>query len=164
MQPAFVDVDIISFMVIFDLQCENHHQFEGWFKNSEDLESQKAKALLRCPVCETLAVEKKISGSKITKKSNNSSSSSTAVANANTDVQSYKQLQTALRKVHRHIDENFKDVGNQFADEALKIHRGEKDAENIRGIASKSELKELAEEGVSALPLPPKPVEKDKLN
>jgi hypothetical protein len=41
-----------------------------------------------------------------------------------------------LTKVHEFIDSNFEDVGNKFADEALRMHRGEKELNNIRGTAS----------------------------
>ena len=44
------------------------------------------------------------------------------------------------------------------------MHKGEKEVGNIRGTASSDELKELAEEGVNALPLPAKPIDKKKLN
>ena len=160
-------------MVIYDLLCINDHSFEGWFKNKEDLEDQKNKGLLRCPVCGTSQVQKKLTASKVTKKSNttkpvalDSSTNSEKDPAIETidDAAAYAQLQAMLHKAHRYIDKNYTNVGNKFADEALKIHRGEKEPENIRGMASKSELKELAEEGVSALPLPPKPVDKDKLN
>ncbi len=158
-------------MVIYDLQCENQHQFEGWFRNAQDLESQQASGLLICPVCESAQVRKKVTAAKVTRKSNSlaiaPSVSANEVVKGSTkggDAPTYQQLQRMLSKVHNYIDNNFTDVGNKFADEALKIHRGEKEADNIRGVASKTELKELAEEGVSAVPLPPKPVDKEKLN
>ncbi len=158
-------------MVIYDLQCSNQHQFEGWFKNADDLVSQQASGLLTCPFCNSSEVSKKLTAAKVGRKSNSVSSpapvepnSQAAQAMPSHDAKAYAQLQKMLSDVHQHIDSNFVDVGNKFADEALKIHNGEKDPENIRGTASKAELKELAEEGVSALPLPPKPINKDKLN
>ena len=69
-----------------------------------------------------------------------------------------------LTKVHEFIDSNFEDVGNKFADEALKMHKGEKQVTNIRGIASADEIKDLADQGVDTLPLPARPVDKKKLN
>ncbi len=157
-------------MVIYDLHCENSHEFEGWFKNADELKSQQSSGMLTCPVCNTSEISKKVTASKIGRKSNVPSASATAPqavasgAPAGSGERSYEQLQSMLGQVHKYIDGNFTDVGNKFADEALKIHRGEKDAANIRGTASKSELKELAQEGVSALPIPPKPVDKGKLN
>jgi len=159
-------------MVIYDLQCTNQHLFEGWFKNADDLEDQRASGMLTCPVCGSAEVHKKVTAPKVGRKSNTLSKPNTGVShqvaagsqNGGVKAPSYEQLQKMLGEVHRYVDTNFTDVGNKFAKEALKIHHGEKDATNIRGTASKSELKELADEGVTALPLPPKPVDKDKLN
>ena len=169
-------------MVIYDLQCENQHEFEGWFKNANELQDQQTSGLLICPVCDSAEIKKKVTAAKVGRKSNMSAAvepRSQALAtgpanhepdtaNASSSKQAaaptYEQLQKMLNQVHKFVDSNFTDVGNKFADKALKIHRGEQEPENIRGTASQSELKELAEEGVSALPLPPKPVDKDKLN
>lgn len=155
-------------MIIYDLQCENQHEFEGWFNDADDLRSQQQSGLLVCPVCESAKVQKKPTAAKLTRKSNalapdNAQSVATGSA-VGSDTPSYQQLQKMLGQVHNYVDDHFTDVGNKFAAEALKMHHGEKDAENIRGTVSKSEIKELAEEGVTALPLPPKPVDKDKLN
>jgi len=160
-------------MVIYDLICDSQHQFEGWFKSSEDFASQRDSAILSCPVCDSLDVTKKAAAPKLGKKSNSTvvtqnnslSSPKGTVANLNSSsAQAYDQLQNMLSKVHEFIDSNFEDVGNKFASEALSMHKGDKEVSNIRGTASADELKELAEEGVTALPIPEKPVEKKKLN
>jgi len=164
-------------MVIFDLVCNGGHYFEGWFKNAEDLDEQKSAGLLTCPFCDSSDVNKKLAVPKVGRKSNSSASTaleSVVAESNNADPQmalgrakspeAYAQLQKMLGKVHDYIDQNFEDVGNRFADEALSIHRGEKEAVNIKGTASKEDLQELAEEGVTALPLPPKPINKKKLN
>jgi hypothetical protein len=158
-------------MVIYDLICDSQHEFEGWFNNSDDLASQQEKAILRCPVCDSLDVTKKVTASKLAKKSNSTAASSTQqrhaepVTNLNAgSIEAYSQLQSMLTKVHEFIDSNFEDVGNKFADEALRMHLGEKELNNIRGTASAEQLKDLANKGVTALPLPTKPVDKKKLN
>ena len=78
--------------------------------------------------------------------------------------QQYEEFQNALRKVHDYIDKHYEDVGHQFADQALKMHSGDLEPRNIRGVVSKDDAKSLKEKGVSALPIPEKPVDKDKLN
>ena len=95
---------------------------------------------------------------------NSSAVSEDLINSDNMSKESYAKLQTMLNKVHDFVDQNFVDVGNSFAEEALSIHKGEKEAVNIRGTASKSELKELADEGVNTLGLPAKPVAKKDLN
>ena len=172
-------------MVIYDLVCQSGHEFEGWFRNADELASQQESKMLTCPFCNTDAVTKKVTGSKVFKKSNSSQalqSVATNVGGGSSDEflvdeavshelskdelskERFGKLQIMLTKVHDYVDNNFEDVGNRFAEEALSIHKGEKEATNIRGTASQSEIKELAEEGVKALPLPAKPVSKKDLN
>ena len=46
-------------MIVFDLKCSPQgHVFEAWFGSTEDYESQRARGLVACPLCETLSVEK----------------------------------------------------------------------------------------------------------
>jgi len=137
-------------MVIYDLICDAHHEFEGWFSNADDFKSQQSSQLLCCPICNSSNISKKLAAPKITRKSNTSdlkhaqkSNASNANAGLPNKAEAYKQVQT---------------------DKALSMHRGETEAENIKGTATATQLKELAEEGVSALPIPPKPVDKKKLN
>jgi hypothetical protein len=160
-------------MVIYDLICDAGHEFEGWFKNVDDLVSQQGAGILCCPYCDTKMVSKKITVPKLGKKSNSTkalaprqethSTTSTAVSGAGS-TQAYKKVQSMLGEVHKFIEKNFEDVGNRFTDEAISMHRGEKDAGNIRGTASAKQLKELEQQGVVAVPLPAKPIDKKKLN
>jgi hypothetical protein len=65
-----------------------------------------------------------------------------------------RQLQAAWLKVARHVMENTHDVGEQFAEQARKMHYGETEHRNIRGVATPEQTQELLEEGVAVLPLP----------
>lgn len=163
-------------MVIYDLICDLDHEFEGWFKNKEDYLSQQATGLLACPVCDSVQIEKRITAPNVGRKSNVIESKSLVPEQQNHDLligadngetrdsEKFAQLQTMLGQVHDYIDQNFKDVGNRFAEEAISIKKGEKDAENIKGTVSQAQIKQLAEEGVEAIPLPPKPIDKKKIN
>ncbi|MFT5572901.1 MAG: hypothetical protein ACI9FR_001825 [Cryomorphaceae bacterium] len=160
-------------MVIYDLICDAGHEFEGWFRNVDDLVSQQGAGILCCPYCDTKMVSKKLTAPKLGLKSNSTkalvpqqetqASTSTAVSGGGSP-QAYNKLQRMLGEVHKFIETNFEDVGNRFTDEAISMHRGEKDAGNIRGTASAKQLKELEQEGVMAVPLPEKPIDKKKLN
>lgn len=149
-------------MVIYDLICDASHTFEGWFKNAEDFESQQSQSMILCPFCDSELVSKKLAAPKLSRKTN--SIPQQQVATGDRTAEAFAQLQDMLGRVHAFIEKNFEDVGNRFAAEALSIHRGEREDDNIRGTASVEELKELAEEGVTAMTLPPKPVSKKKLN
>jgi len=162
-------------MVIYDLVCQSGHEFEGWFRNAEELVSQQESKILTCPFCNTESVTKKVTASKIARKSNSSQALQSVATNVGSSLSNetdgvdmsaerFGKLQTMLGKVHDYVDKNFEDVGNRFAEEALSIHNGEKESANIRGTATQSEIKELEKEGVAALPLPAKPVAKKDLN
>ena len=165
-------------MVIYDLICDARHEFEGWFKNVDDFSAQQASGMLCCPFCESAMVSKKVTAAKLTRKSNSTkpasapketnavsaSALSGTALNASDKSAAYKKVQKMLSEVHDFVETNVKVVGNRFTDEAISIHRGEKEATNIRGTATSEQLEALKEEGVTAVPLPAKPVDKKKLN
>lgn len=45
-------------MIVFDLQCEDGHRFEGWFGSSRDYEDQRVRGLVACPQCGATQVNK----------------------------------------------------------------------------------------------------------
>jgi len=158
-------------MIIFDLSCQAEHRFEGWFQDKDDMQAQLSEGLLRCPVCESEDIRKLPTMAKFNKSSNRASSSTeTAVTAApapgttNNQAMAYAASQEFARKLHDYVDTNFTDVGTRFAEEARKIHSGEREDAGIRGIASAEQVKELNEEGIETVPLPAKPIDKNRLN
>ncbi len=53
-----------------------------------------------------------------------------------------------FREIQEYIHKNFDDVGEKFAEVALRIHHGEEDGRNIRGTTTQSEEQNLRDEGV----------------
>lgn len=143
-------------MIIYDLRCEHEHPFEGWFKNGEEFDEQQAAGLLTCPVCGSSAVRKVPSASHISTRGLSRESGEVAGLAA--------QSRELLSRLHDFVERNYEDVGGAFAEEAKRIHYGETTERPIRGRASTEQVRELHEEGVTAIPLPPKPDDKDKLN
>jgi hypothetical protein len=62
-------------------------------------------------------------------------------------------MQAAWTAVARHLMANTDDVGDQFAEEARKIHYGEAEERGIRGKATRAETASLIEEGIAVVPL-----------
>lgn len=146
-------------MIIYDLQCEALHRFEGWFKNQDDYEQQLGSGLLSCPVCGSDQVRKVPSATFI------STPSGGEVKGAMQELAAlHQQSAELIRGLHEYVEKHYDDVGTAFAEEARRMHYGEAEQRNIRGVASAAEVKELKDAGVAALPLPPKPVDKQKLN
>ncbi len=134
-------------MMVLDLQCANEHFFEGWFANSEAFYHQKEAGEIRCPVCEDNQINQVLSPVAIKR----SSRFSSAEEEFNPAIQK-------IRDVYKYIEENFEEVGTEFAKEALKMHYGVTDQRNIRGTSTTDEEKTLKEEGVEfhKIPFPKK--------
>ena len=65
-----------------------------------------------------------------------------------------EMVQEAWMKMVKHVIANTEDVGQNFAEEARKMHYGESEERNIRGQASVEETQDLLEEGIEVMPLP----------
>ncbi len=142
-------------MIVYDLRCARDHKFEGWFKTAEDFQAQNTGGLLCCPACGTSEVVKLPTASRINRHPSSQGTSGD---------QRHAAEQALLAKIHGHVDTNYIDVGNQFPEQARRIHYGEVEPAAIRGTATMAEAKELYDEGVNVITLPPAPVDKEKLN
>ena len=145
-------------MIAYDLQCENGHTFEGWFEDSAAYESQKKKKLIACPVCNNTEITKLLSTFAI-----KSASSATMKPLPPAAAQAPDGVDMAVlhEQMSEFVENNFDNVGCEFAKEALKIHYGVSEPRNIRGVSTKEEEKTLKEEGVEffkfPMPVPPEP-------
>ena len=169
-------------MKVLNLQCADMHTFEGWFGSEEDYQSQRERDLVACPLCANTDVRKLPSAPRLnlgaaeprsakTPTQEEAAATSGAVSpaanvstapNAETVASSLVQVhpeaaemvQEAWMKMVKHVIANTEDVGQNFAEEARKMHYGESEERNIRGQASIEETKDLLEEGIEVLPLP----------
>ena len=132
-------------MIAYDLQCSNHHQFEGWFEDRKAYLSQKKKGLIACPICDDTAVSQLPSTFAI------KASPSAVPARVH---QTDDQLAQIGNKIVEYVTNNFDDVGSDFAKEALKIHYGAVEPRNIRGVSTQDEEKMLQDEGVDYVKFP----------
>ena len=63
------------------------------------------------------------------------------------------EIQAAYLRMARKILASTEDVGEQFAQEARKIHYGQANDRGIRGQATRDETLELLDEGIDVMPL-----------
>jgi hypothetical protein len=146
-------------MKVLDLQCAQGHGFEGWFGSEEDFQSQQSRALVQCPLCGDASISKKLSVPRLNLSRASAPESSDR---AERSEQSDKALAVAgpqdadmakrWMEIGRHLMANTTDVGQNFAEEARKIHYGEAPERGIRGQTSAREARELMEEGIGVLP------------
>ncbi|HOM70093.1 MAG: DUF1178 family protein [Smithellaceae bacterium] len=132
-------------MIIYDLKCEKGHTFEGWFKDRRSWVLQSSEKLISCPVCNSCNVE--IVPSSITIMGKDSRVADNL---REKEISPFK----ALQLLHQYIDKNFEDVGDKFAEVALKIHFGEEEKRNIKGTTTPQEENNLREEGVQFIKIP----------
>lgn len=130
-------------MIAYDLQCNQGHVFEGWFEDEQAYKGQKRKGLLTCPVCNDTGVIRVPS----------------TFAIKSTDSSARINLDQVGKKMVDFVENNFDNVGCDFAKEALKIHYGASEPRSIRGTSTLEEEKTLKKEGIDfiKIPLPQQP-------
>jgi hypothetical protein len=144
-------------MKVLDLQCAFAHTFEGWFASEQDFAAQCAQLQIQCPLCGDPHITKKLSAPRL------NLVASRVHAIESTELSHQKEvalpappdqaLVNAWMAVARQVVANTTDVGDQFAEEARKMHYGEVPERGIRGKANAQETRELVEEGIQVLPL-----------
>ena len=141
----------------FQLECENEHAFEGWFRSNDDYEKQLKSNLLVCPICGSHKVHKSLMAPSVT---TGRSKDRVALAAGQAAQQ---QMMAKMMEFAREVKSKADNVGEKFPEEARKIHYGESEARAIYGSASPEDVTELVDEGVEIMPLPDVP-EEDELN
>jgi hypothetical protein len=132
-------------VIIYDLKCRNGHKFEGWFKDRSTFEGQAAEKIIACPVCGNTEAALIPSSVAIMGRDNRPAAAKPEAG---------PSPQKILREFQEYIRKNFDDVGDKFAEVALRIHHGEEDSRGIRGTTTGSEEEALKEEGVPFIKIP----------
>ncbi|MBW6484692.1 MAG: DUF1178 family protein [Syntrophobacterales bacterium] len=126
-------------MIIYELECKNNHRFEGWFKARQAFEEQKKDRQIICPVCGDADILLAPSPVAI---------GGRQPASHSREIKEGRESLKIIRYIREYLNKNFDDVGERFADVALKMHRGEEEARNIKGMTTEGEEETLKEEGV----------------
>ena len=170
-------------MKVYNLACHLDHHFEGWFASEADALSQQETGLLTCPVCDSKEIVRLPSAPRISKRTsrelvpaNQSATESDNLAGVNSSGAGQSMVLTGSEQAHlqaqvqatvmqgmRELINKTEDVGNDFAEEARKIHYQEAPERSIRGHATVDETAELREEGIEVVSLPVFPALKDTL-
>lgn len=135
-------------MIIYELVCDQGHNFEGWFQDHSSFQEQMETGLIQCPVCGSCEVSQKLStGGTIRKR-----------RQAAQQAETPKDPETILRALQTVVEKHFQNVGSDFAKVALRMHYGVEEPRNIRGTTTEAEEQMLRQEGVEffklALPAP----------
>jgi hypothetical protein len=141
----------LFFMILFQLKCHRGHEFDAWFLNSATYDSQLGTEDITCPHCGTTDVVKAPMAPNISRRREVSGSSEETEYRANEVA---KKILKAVEGLRGEVEEKCDYVGDEFAEEARRIHYGETDERDIYGEATDQEASDLDEEGVDFFRLP----------
>jgi len=134
-------------MIKYNLKCNNEHEFESWFSDSNEFDNLKKKKLLECIFCSSKKVNKSIMAPMISGiKINNNE-----VQELNENLLNEKDKLLKLRKF---VENNFEYVEKNFSDKVREIYYDKKNKKAIYGNATAQEKEELEEEGIDLLSVP----------
>jgi hypothetical protein len=159
-------------MIHYQLRCDQAHEFDGWFKDSAAFEMQARRSLLECPECGSAEVSRALMAPSVPRKANARAEivaapepqppaqppaqqpAATPPQMAVDPARMPAQLRAMLQKLRAEVEKNCDYVGEGFADEARRIHRGESDRRGIYGEASPEQAEQLREDGIEIARLP----------
>ena len=105
-------------MIKYRLICNESHEFEGWFRGSDEYDEQAANGHLSCPVCASTAVAKAVMAPNV--------ATSKGVATSPRQApgpERQREIFAALRKLRSEVEARSTYVGERFAEEARILLR-----------------------------------------
>ena len=135
-------------MIKYNLKCENKHEFESWFSDSNEYEKLKKKMLLECIYCSSSKISKSIMSPMVS-----ISKSSNKKIKSNLDNK-FVDEKKRLVKIRRFIEKNFDYVGENFSEKVREIYYNNKTKKAIYGTTTEKERRELLDEGIDLITVP----------
>ena len=134
-------------MIKYNLKCNNNHEFESWFSDSNEFNKLNKKKLLECIYCSSNQIQKSIMSPMV---------SGIKFNEDNTNLLNQKLLneKNQLIKLREHIEKNFEFVGDKFSEKVRDVYYDKETKKSIYGTTTPEEKKELEEEGIDLLSIP----------
>jgi hypothetical protein len=150
-------------MIHYQLRCNQGHGFDGWFKDSTSFDAQAARGLLTCPVCADTRIERALMAPSLSTgrepppaqpdvPPSETSSAPPAVAVEGGALPDH--VRAVLQRLRAEVEKHCDYVGQDFAEEARRMRRGESERRGIYGETSAEEAQSLAEEGIEIARIP----------
>tara|TARA_B100001093_G_C26819043_1_gene1011075 strand:- start:672 stop:1094 length:423 start_codon:yes stop_codon:yes gene_type:complete len=134
-------------MIKYNLKCNNDHEFESWFSDSEEFDKLDKKKLLECIYCSSRKINKSIMAPMVT-----------SLINKEEEIKiidkDFKKERSNLLKFRKFIENNFDYVGEDFSKKVREVYYDKKNKKGIYGSATLKEKEELAEEGIDLFSIP----------
>ena len=134
-------------MIKYNLKCDNNHEFESWFSDSNEFNKLNKKKLLECIYCSSRKIQKSIMSPMV---------SGTKLSEDKINLLDQKLLseKDQLIKLREHIEKNFEFVGDKFSEKVRDLYYDKDSKKSIYGTTTSEERKELEEEGIDLLSVP----------
>tara|TARA_B100000242_G_scaffold288566_1_gene256988 strand:+ start:402 stop:824 length:423 start_codon:yes stop_codon:yes gene_type:complete len=134
-------------MIKYNLKCQNNHEFESWFSDSDEFEKLEKKKLLECIYCSSKKIKKSIMAPMVS-----------VINEKNNEIQKlnkqFKNEKEKLIKLRNYVEKNFEYVGENFSKKIREIYYDKKSNKTIYGTTTLREREELKEEGIDLLSIP----------
>ncbi len=131
-------------MIKYNLICECGKTFESWFSSSTEYDLLKRKQFINCIYCNSNLVQKSVMSPNLNSKSNKKLRS----------IKLEKNIKKTFSNIRKYIEKNCKNVGDNFPQEARRIHYDKKTSKGIYGKATPEETAELLDEGIDVATIP----------
>ena len=134
-------------MIKYNLKCNNNHEFESWFSDSNEFNKLSKKKLLECIYCSSNKIQKSIMSPMI---------SGGKLDNNNLSLMDQKIIdeKDKLLKLRGYVEKNFQFVGNKFSEKVREVYYDNKTKKSIYGTTTPEEREELSEEGIDLITIP----------
>jgi len=150
-------------MIHYQLECAKGHGFDGWFRDSAAFDTQAAGGLVECPACGDSTVRRALMAPSVPKKGREVAApvpdappppapAAPPVAVAGERLPDH--MRAMLQRLRSEVEKNCDYVGEKFADEARRMHRGESSARGIYGETTPEQAESLADEGIEVNRIP----------
>ncbi|MBR0663374.1 DUF1178 family protein [Roseomonas hellenica] len=139
------------------------HEFDSWFKDSDGFDKLTAAGMVQCPACGGSKIARALMAPAIPKKgrpARNAKPEALPPAPVPEAPQAAAagpmppQVMALLQRIRAEVEKSCDYVGQDFAEEARKMSRGESERRGIYGEASESQAEELREEGIEVGRIP----------
>ena len=127
-------------------RCNNKHEFESWFSNSNEFEKLKSKNLIECIYCKSKQVDKSIMSPIVLNKDEK--------IKKDKSLENFKKVKKELFKIRKFVEKNFENVGKDFPQEVRNVYYNKRENKNIYGHTTQEQAEELKEEGIDIASIP----------
>ena len=135
-------------MIKYNLKCENNHEFESWFSDSNEFDKLNKKKFLECIYCSSNKIRKSIMAPMVSGIQPNQENGLSLLD------KKLSNEKKQLLKIREYIEKNFEFVGDKLSQKVREVYYDKRTKKSIYGTASPKEREELAEEGIDLISVP----------